>query len=357
MYPRLNIDLKKLKHNGTSLLSLCEQNNIIPAAVTKVFCADLTMLKALQEVGFTHFADSRLQNIKEYSKVLKGHRSILLRLVSQSQVEDVINTSDISLNSEIKTIKLLDEACEKQDKTHGIILMIDLGDLREGIYYTNHEQIHSCVEYIISSKNLELKGIGVNLTCYGSVLPTVDNMNQISHLAKKISEKYNILLEYVSGGNSSALYLLETSTLPKNINNLRLGEALVRGVETAFGKQFMDLEENVITLECEIIELMEKPSMPEGEIGINAFGEKIQYDDVGLHKRAILAIGRQDISVEDITPISKDIKIIGASSDHLIIDVTNKSLEVGDTIIFNLTYGGILSAFTSGAYIKRHFIA
>ena len=148
--------------------------------------------------------------------------------------------------------------------------------------------------------------------------------------------------------------LVEKNEVPKGINQLRLGEAIVLGKETAFGKRIENTYDDVFTYLAEIIELKEKPSVPIGETGIDAFGEKPVFTDRGVRKRAILASGRQDLKVEGIKPRDKDAIVIGASSDHLIIDVSDcrKEYRVGDIMEFDMNYGALLAAFTS-EYVEK----
>jgi len=356
MFPRLNIDLEKLSHNATTLVGICQRNAISAAAVTKVFCADSKMVEALRQVPFGCMADSRLENIESYPDSLK-QRKMLLRLPMPSEADRVVRATDLSLNSEIHTIKLLGDAAKKANKPHGVILMIDLGDLREGIYHTEKKLIHETVRTILEHKSLDFEGIGVNLTCYGSVLPSPENLQNLVRVAKDIEETFDIRVKTLCGGNSSSLSLLVDGKVPKEINNLRLGESIIRGVETAYGSPFASLKQDVITLEAEIIEVMEKPSLPEGETGFNAFGERITYLDEGIRLRAILAVGRQDTSVSGLTPVLPGINVIGGSSDHLLVDITHAVLPlgVGDSLVFTLSYGAILAGFTS-PYVKRQYI-
>ena len=355
MYPCLKIDLGKIKHNTSFLVELLKKHGISTAAVTKVFCADAKIVQIVSECGIAYLADSRLENIETYPK--NGIPTMLLRLPSPKEALRVVKTCDISLNSEIATLGELANAADEIGVTHSIVLMVDLGDLREGVYYSNEELLYKTAEFILSKKSLNFIGIGVNLTCYGSVLPTTDNMQKLLTTAKKIEQKFGISLEVISGGNSSSLYLFEKAEMPKGVTNLRLGESIVRGLETAFGNPFGDLETNAITLEAEIIELMEKPSYPEGEIGINAFGEKIHYDDIGIRKRAILGVGRQEVNHENLECVQPGIGIVGSSSDHLIVDVTDSPTRfaVGDVLSFSLSYGAILSCFTSN-YVGRRYV-
>lgn len=352
MYPRLLINLKKFEHNAKTLLTLCKNNNITLAAVTKVFGGDPKLVRILCNLEVDFLADSRLKNIAKYPK--KRPETILLRLPSLYEAKKTAANCDISCNSEISTINALGKAAAELNINHGIILMIDLGDLREGIYHRKRRVIFQTAEAVLAHKNLTLKGVGANLTCYGSVLPTTDNMEILCKIAKGIENRFKIKLS-ISGGNSSSLYMLED--LPRAVNNLRLGEAIIRGVETAYGRVFPGLKEDVVILEADIIELMKKPSMPEGELGMNAFGEHPVYEDKGIQTRAILAIGRQDIDQNDMISQTPHAEIIGSSSDHTIVDVTKvrPALEVGDTLRFSLTYGGILSAFTS-EYVYRKYV-
>jgi len=356
MNPRLTIDLKKLEHNGRVLAEMCHAAGMSVAAVTKVFCADPAMVTALAALPIDYLADSRIENIASYPADAP-QRTMLLRLPSPSEAMKVVTACDVSLNSEIATLAALAAAAETMGVTHGVVLMIDLGDLREGIYYDNHAQIHETVEFILSKPSLVLEGIGTNLTCYGSVLPTEENLGRLAHIADAIRQKYGVALPIVSGGNSSTLDLLSKGQIPKGINNLRLGESIVCGKETAYGEVFSGLEVDVVVLDAEIIEIAEKPTMPEGKININAFGEVVQYEDKGMRKKALLAVGRQDVSLDGLTPLGGGIEIIGGSSDHLIVDITDaeNALAAGDRLEFSLSYGAVLAAFTS-RYVERTYV-
>jgi len=353
MYPQLRIDLGKLEHNAKTLLERCEKNGISLSVVTKAFGADSRMMEVLNNLPFDFFADSRLENIESYPKDRRA-RTMMLRLPSPSEALRTVESCDVSLNSELHTLQLLSEAAKRIGVIHGVILMVDLGDLREGIYYKDTQLLHETAEYIINQKSLSLEGIGVNLTCFGSVLATEINLQQLCDIGREIEDKYNIKLNIISGGNSSSLYLLERDEMPQGINNLRFGDSIISGFEAAFGEPFLGSKQNVITLAAEVIELQEKPSMPEGELGVNAFGEKVEFVDIGFRKRAILAVGRQDTDYEGLECLEKGIVVLGSSSDHLLLDVTEatRELQVGDVVEFSLSYGAILAGFTS-KYVNR----
>ncbi|QEK13609.1 alanine/ornithine racemase family PLP-dependent enzyme [Crassaminicella thermophila] len=350
MCPRVEVNLSKIRHNTRVITKLCSKLNIQVAGVTKVFCAMPEIVQAMIDGGIEMLADSRIENLKKLDnfKIPK----ILLRLPMKSQAMEVIKYADISLNSELATIEELSRAARKEKKIHNIILMIDLGDLREGVW---KDKILDTVKEILKLDQIKLIGIGTNLTCYGGVIPDNKNLGMLVEISNQIEKEFNISLEIISGGNSSSLYLIEKGEMPKKINHLRLGEAIVLGRETAYGHIIKNTFKDAFTFVAEIIELKEKPSVPIGEIGLDAFGNKPTFTDNGIRKRAILAVGRQDVLVDNITPFNRKIKILGASSDHLIIDVTDCEEEyaIGDEIRFQVEYGALLQLMTSGYVYKE----
>ncbi|MBF4693725.1 ornithine racemase Orr [Fusibacter ferrireducens] len=352
MYPRLVIDRQKIKENTALLAEKAARMHIDLYTVSKVYCGIPAIVQASIDGGAKAVADSRLENFEKMGAI--NCDKVLLRLPMQSEVDRVIALCDISLNSEIETIKMLNQAAGKMSKKHRVILMIDLGDLREGILKSD---VDETVKAIMGMEHIVLEGIGVNLTCYGGVIPGPENLGELASIAEKIEREYGIALNVVSGGNSSSLSLIDNGKMPTKINNLRLGEAIVLGRETAYGNTIIGAHEDAFVLEAEIIELKMKDSMPTGEIGVDAFGNKPNFVDKGKMLRAIAAIGRQDINPEGLTPLDERIEIIGASSDHMIMDLTKtgSSYQVGQIVQFRLDYGAMLKACTS-EYIHKIII-
>jgi len=361
MYPRLVVDLKKLEGNLDAVAKITkDEGNCSLMIVTKGLCADPEMAKMVAGHKAVDFmADSRVMNIKTYADEARknGKKTVLLRIPMHAEVADVAKYVDLSFNSELSTIRLLNEEAKKLDLVHNILLMIDLGDLREGIFYQNEELIFQTVEEILAMENINLYGIGVNLTCYGAIIPKNDNLSNLTALAAKIEEKFQIKLEMVSGGNSSSIYLVGKGELPEGINNLRLGESFLLGNDTAYGEKLPGTVGDALVLEAQIVELKEKPSLPIGEVGVDAFGQKPYYEDRGIIKRAIIAVGKQDTDIDSMEPLDEKIDILGGSSDHIILDVTksDKEYKVGDVVAFTLGYGGMLKTATS-AYVEKAYV-
>ena len=361
MYPRLLVDLNKLKSNLDAVAKITkEQGGCSLMIVTKGLCADPEMAKMVANHPAVDFmADSRVMNIKTYAEEARknGKMTVLLRIPMYAEAADVVKYVDLSFNSELSTIRLLNKEAGKIGVKHNVLLMIDLGDLREGIFYQNEDQIFAAVEEILAMENINLYGVGVNLTCYGAIIPKNDNLSNLVAIARKIEEKFGIKLNMVSGGNSSSIYLIGKGELPEGINNLRLGESFLLGNDTAYGEKLSGTVSDTLILEAQIVELKEKPSLPIGEVGVDAFGQKPYYEDRGVIKRAIIAIGKQDTDIDSMEPLDEKIDILGGSSDHIILDVTKSDTEykVGDVVRFVLGYGGMLKTATS-PYVEKAYI-
>lgn len=355
MYPKLIIDINKLRENLDWLVAKFHSIGISTAIVTKVFCADEHICKMIDESDADLFADSRIQNLASiHTNKLKQ----LLRIPMQSEILNVVQTADITMQSSIETIRLTNEVAGKLNKHHKVILMVDLGDLREGIFNKDESQIIEAAETIVNSKNLELYGIGTNLTCYGGILPDEENLGRLIEIADMLRKKLNTPIPVISGGNSSMLTMLKENRIPNGITQLRLGESFVLGNDTSTGLPVDELHTDCFVLEAELVEIQKKPSKPIGTSGLNAFGERVTFEDRGEMLRGILAIGRQDVDPDGLTCFDPDVEILGASSDHLILNLTNckTTYKVGDTLKFIPSYGALLKLAT-GNYVTRNYVA
>lgn len=348
MFPRVIIDLNKIKHNTKSLVELCKSRNISVMGVSKVFCAIPQVVDQMQLAKVEYIADSRVQNLERINTEIQ---KVLLRLPMISEATRVVKNVDISLNSEIETILELNNIAKEYSLIHKILLMVDLGDLREGVFYK--KDIYKTVEKVLQLKNIKLVGIGVNFSCYGGVIADEKNLKKLVEISDSIKNKFNIDYPIISCGNSSSLYLIENEKIPQGINNIRLGESILLGRETAFGDRIKNTFDDCFILEAQIIELKKKPSYPIGNIGMDAFGNSPSIQDKGIMKRAILAIGKQDVDTSGLIPFDKNIEIIGASSDHLIMDTTKGNYKIGDIVKFKLNYSALLRLSTSQYVYKK----
>ncbi|KYH30058.1 alanine racemase [Clostridium tepidiprofundi DSM 19306] len=351
-YPRIKINLSKIKHNTTTMVNRCRERNIYVAGVTKMCSGDPVIAKVLVDSGVNLLADSRVLNLKRLEKF--NVPKMLIRIPMKSNVKEIVKYSDICLLSEYELAKSISSEALKQNKKYKVILMVDLGDLREGLYYD--EKIYEIAENIIKLKGITLYGIGANLSCYGGVEPTRENLNRLVYIKRQIYRRFNVDIEIISGGASGSTNLFDKDEIPKEINQLRLGVSLFLGLGLN-DEPIEGLIYDAFTLEAEIVEVQMKPSKSIGKIGVTAFGEDSYFEDKGKRLRAICAIGGQDVNHIDIRPIDHKCEILGSSSDHLLLDITESDVQykVCDTIEFNLNYRGSLFAMTS-EYIYREYV-
>jgi predicted amino acid racemase len=354
MCPRLQIDLDKIRCNTEQIVSCCGKQNISILGVTKGFSAIGPIVRAMVEGGVSGLADSRLENIIEMRDHGFHEPITLLRIPRLSNVHMVVQYADVSINSELSVMQALAEEAYERGRVHQIILMIDVGDLREGVL---REHALRVARQVIPLKGARLVGLGTNMGCFGGVLPSPENLGLLVELTELIEDKLNYQLDVVSGGGTSSLLLVENKTIPGRINQLRIGEGILLGTDTTNERIIPGLYTDAFTLWSEIVELKRKPSVPIGEIGRDAFGNIPQFEDMGKRRRAILALGRQDVNVDGIWPLDPGAVILGASSDHLIVDVTDcqTDLKVGNVMSFGLTYSGLLSACQS-RYVAQTFV-
>ncbi len=232
--------------------------------------------------------------------------------------------------------------------------MVDLGDLREGIW---PDDVLPFVGEVVRLEGIRLAGLGANLTCYGGVVPTAHNMNRLAGLAQTAEERLGVRLPWISGGNSSALPLIAAGEMPAAVNHVRIGEAILLGRETIHRTPWPGTSQDAFLLHGEVIECKEKPSVPTGERGEDAFGKVRSFVDRGTGPRALVNLGREDVDVEVLAPRDERLEIIGASSDYLILDVARAGgeIRVGDEIVFSLGYGALLAAMDS-EYVEKRFV-
>lgn len=352
-YPCVAVDLDVIAANATRLVSMCGEWNVSVAGVTKACCGCPLVGRAMLEGGVKQLADSRLRNLARLRDNGINAELMLLRIPMLSEVEDVVRLADISLNSEYDVVAALSREAERQGRKHGVVLMIDVGDLREGLLPNDAIGV---AESVLDLPGVKLAGLGTNLTCYGGVAPSVENLTVLARLAEEVERRAGFKLDIVSGGNSSSLSILLNGEAPPRINHLRLGESILLGLETLRREPLPGLNQHAFEVRAEIIELKTKDSVPHGMIAQDAFGNSPSFIDRGNRRRAIVGLGREDAVLEALTPLDAGIEILGGSSDHMILDVEERAetSRVGDVLRFSPGYGALLALMTSQYVEKRH---
>lgn len=352
--PRLEIYPDRIEHNARAIVTLCHEQGISVAGVTKVACAHPAVVHALVSAGVDMLADSRLENLQAIRAMNVQLPLMLLRIPAQDRIKEVVENSDISLNSSGETIRMLSQAAQSLGKKHQVILMVDLGDLREGVWPDN---LPGVIDQVIRLPGIQLVGLGCNLACYGGVIPTTEKMEQLINLCEDTRKRTGLELPIISGGNSANLPLILEDAMPAAISNMRIGEAIQLGRNVLDRSPWPGTRQDTYRIVAQVIELENKPSIPMGTRGQDAFGGTPDFIDRGWRKRAICNIGRQDIVVDNLEPEDSGIIVLGGSSDHLILDVEEAidELHVGSEITFFPGYGALLAAATS-AYVQKEVL-
>ncbi|WP_338409896.1 alanine/ornithine racemase family PLP-dependent enzyme [uncultured Flavobacterium sp.] len=345
----------KLKENYTFLDTIFKERNIDWGVVTKLLCGNTIYLKELINLGVTEMHDSRISNLRRIKKLNPNVQTVYIKPPSKRNIEKIVQFADVSFNTEIYTIKLISEESKRQNKTHKVIIMIEMGDLREGVL---GEELMVFYEQVFSLPHIEILGIGTNLNCLSGVMPTQDKLIQLSLYKQLIEAKFCIKIPWVSGGTSVAIPLILKNARPMAVNHFRIGEALFFGKDLFTGDTIDGMHNDVFKLYAEIIEITEKPNNPTGELGENVAGstfiieENVDLSETSL--RAILDFGLLDMQPQYLAPTDESISIIDSSSDMTVIDISNSknNYKVGDLVSFNLQYMGALYLLNSD-YIEK----
>ena len=348
-FPRIVIDRDKLRNNCTQIVKHCKARGIAVAGVIKGAGGLPEIARLYRSCGAAQLATSRLEQMELWRREGIPGPYMLLRVPGLSELPEVARLADYSLQSDATTLDALNSVCAEQGVTHRVIVMADLGDLREG-FWDKTEMVEVCCHVEQGLDHLHLAGVGVNLGCYGAVKPTPENMGQLVDIARAVEARIGRRLEIVSGGATSSYTLVHWGTMPQGINHLRIGETtlLAKDLQVDWGISDMDyLLRGTMRLEAEIIELRKKPTHPVGETVIDAFGNRPTFVDRGMRLRALAAFGRADVGqVETLLCREPGMTVIGGSSDHCILDVEDcsRALRVGDVVSFDLSYSHMLYA-------------
>ncbi|MBN1327122.1 MAG: alanine/ornithine racemase family PLP-dependent enzyme [Candidatus Cloacimonetes bacterium] len=351
----LIMDTHKLKHNFIFLNELFTSNNIKWAIVSKVLCGHELYLSELLKLGLNQICDSRLSNLRNIKHINDQIETIYIKPPSRRLASSIVKYTDISVNTEVSTIKTLSKAARKQNKIHKIIIMLEMGELREGVL---REDFIKFYEKVFKLENIEVVGIGTNFSCLYGVLPTADKLIQLSLYEQLIEAKFNRNIPFVSGGSSVVIPLILNNTLPKGINHFRVGETLFFGTDLFNDDLIEGMKYDIFKLYAEIIELSEKPTVPSGNMGTNVEGKRYEFDQKIIGEksyRAIIDLGLLDVDEKHIWCSDKNVNFAGASSDMIVIDLKNNpdNYKVGDLLEFYMDYMGLLRLMNSRYVEKR----
>lgn len=332
-----------------TVIGWCSKAGIDVAGVIKCSTGMPSVALDYEKSGAKWIASSRLEQLGRAREAGVKQPLMMIRVPMISELEEMAELCEYSLQGSRDTLDALEKVLSAKGLKHNVILMADLGDLREGIF--DKDEFVKTAEYIEKDlPHIHLAGVGTNLGCVGSVVPTKEKMEMLVSWAESVEKTIGRQLEMISGGATSSLMPLLDGVMPPRVNNLRIGALVHCGpledFRTAYGREEADmLSDEAFILEAEVIESGVKPTHPIGELGVNAFGERAEYVDRGNRKRVLLALGRADYGdIGDLVPMLEGAEITMASGDHTIMDIEDcgVDLKVGDTVGFKLRYSAIM---------------
>ncbi len=355
LFPQIETDLNIVRRNALEIMRRCGEIGIKLTPAVKGVNADPEIIKAILSVGIAQLGTSRLSQIERCNE--RGIKAgwLLLRIPQMCECADVVRLCDVSLESNIDTVTALEKECARQGKSHKIIMMLDTGDLREG-YWNREQLLADCAAIKANCPHIIIAGLGSNFTDYGATVPTVDKLEGLVSMARRLEALLGYPLEYVSGGATTSYPLVHAGIMPRGINHLRVGEAILlnHDLPDEWGMD-IDYLASPSLLRAQIVEVYDKPSVPVGETATDAFDNHPVFEDRGIRRRAIIALGRADVGdAAKLLPLDKGAEILAATSDHTIIDVENCEREIkpGDIMTFKLTYENLMYAFLSDDVAK-----
>ncbi|MEP0367597.1 MAG: alanine/ornithine racemase family PLP-dependent enzyme [Cyclobacteriaceae bacterium] len=350
----LKLKRKSLQHNYKFIAKKLDKQGIEWGVVSKLLCGTVKYIQEIVDLGVTEIHDSRVSNLKKVKQIDPNIQTVYIKPPAKKAIKSVVEYADVSFNTELSTIRMLSEEAGRQGKLHKIIIMIEMGDLREGVL---GDQLLDFYGSIFELPHITVVGLGTNLNCLYGVMPSQDKLIQLSLYKQLVEAKFDRKIEWVSGGTSVVFPLLLNKQLPKGINHFRIGEMLYFGNNLFTNETIKGMKTDVFTLHAQIIELIEKPKVPTGDLAQNPSGEQFEINEEDYGKtsyRAILDLGLLDISTDFLEPIDHDVEITGASSDMIVTDLgaTKSHYKVGDWVKFKLKYMGALGLLNSN-YIEK----
>ena len=341
--PRLDIDLDAVAHNTRALVDRLAPRGIRVTSVSKAVLGAPNVATAMLRGGASGIGDSRAENLARLRAAGVLAPFTLIRSPMLSQVDDVVRAADFSLNTEADVLDALSDAAVRQRTIHAVVLMVELGDLREGVAA---DAVVDMAGTVARRPGLRLAGLGTNLACRSGVVPDQGKMDELSGLVEQVESLVGHRLTVVSGGNSANLDWALAADDVGRIDELRLGESILLGTEPLNRRPIEGLRTDAFTLTTEVIEVKTKPAQSWGDRAQAAFGHETDLGRPGFLRQAIAAVGRQDVDPDGITPPA-GMAVLAASSDHLVIDIGDHALSVGDEISFGLDYSALVRAMTS----------
>ena len=311
------------------------------------------VIRELHSIAVTH--PETLKLIKQLDSEIK---TMYIKPPALRNADKIVRFADYSFNTSIATIKALNDAAAKLNIEHNIIIMMEMGELREGI---KREGLIPFYKSVFNLPNINVIGIGTNLGCMMGIKPTYDKLIQLVLYGQLLEAKFKQNITLISGASSITLPLLEKDKVPSGINHFRIGEAAFLGTTPLNNKPILNLNTGTFTFEAYIVELYRRDSIPDGEITNAAIGKNIftESESPSLEPsfKAVLDFGILDVDADNLIPEDKSVSFFGNSSDLSVYDLgTNPNgYKTGDVIRFELKYMAVAKLMYS-QFVEKEII-
>lgn len=348
---RIVADCDKIRANARATVDFCAEHGVEVACVTKSVCGEPEIVRAVLAGGVRLVAESRIDNVRRIRDAGIDCDILMLRLPALSEADEVVALTQCSLNSEPLVLRALSDAAVRQGRTHDVIVIIESGDRREGVMPQDAADV---CRLVLGLPGLDLAGVASSLNCLCGVMPTVENQRAFAELVEALERELGITFRVVSGGHTNNLQYVMSGDIPDRVNQLRIGEGIVFGTDVVSRVKLPSPYGDTFKVYAEVIELKDKPSAPDGPIGPDAFMRTHEWPDLGVRRRAVLALGEIDVSVDFLKPAHKGVTMVGASSDHTVVDVTEADppVALGDELELDAEYTAIAVGWSSTCTTK-----
>ena len=345
--PQILVNLARLKHNIDFFRERCRSLNLELVGVLKSAHSISLLVSAFQHSGIAAMAFSRVGSLERISNILRD-KPLLIGLPSAAEAAEVVERCAASFNSEASTIQALARAAEEKGCRHGIYLMVDIGDLREGV--PPKQATAALREFFpFLGEKLTFLGLAANLGCASGTLPDEKNLFLLQQTAEEIENQLGLRVSKISVGGTVVFPWILKHQLPSRINQLRIGEGILCGHCPGYDVKLEGLNDDVFLFRGKVLEYAEKVSPPPGSKGLDALGHPPSLGPSGLRKRAILDFGLIDTVSSGLVACLPGVRIVTSNSEYTIVDVTDctEKIRVGNLLDFKTNYEAITQALAS----------
>ncbi len=345
------IHLEKIRRNFAFIREICRKSGLQPVWITKGCQAYPGILDLLPEYSLEMIGDVSPGNLERARCVFPG-KLMMAQLPDRKRVPRALPCSDVWLVSNPVHAQTIAAAAERQGRQPELVLMVDVGNRREGVM---PDRVTATAGAIQAIEGVSLTGLGTSVGCYGGYRAGIADMQRLVAIAQKSEADLNCRFDVLSAGSGTMLLeLVSQGQMPERINQLRIGAAVFVGEIPPTRTAIPGLLQDAFILRAEVLETSLKPSIPSCSTGVDAFGKKVVFEDLGLRQLTILNFGLLDVDSYDLTPLTEGLRIVGATSNYTICDTTRCDLlpDIGDTLDFRMAYSSMARAMASGDVTK-----